>query len=499
GAGRRRGPPAPPARSAPTTASLERYLAENAGREFIESADESWVTGGWRSERWRFWHVFDHKTQNLAEMVSAAVQQRLGVRRRFPAGLEPRFGSQWWALTWPAVLAVLADVRRHPKRLGFFRTVWVPDEMVFQTYVAALLPPGAIAGFGLTHYQFTNRGKPIVFHEDHADYVRTLNRFFFRKISPEAPALRAACLARAAAPDDGAPLDRSGAPQDHYRLTLQAQTRYPPPGALFHREQFVDQMQPVLAAATDPYLVLLGPPDLARRLAARLPAPPFAALGAVFSPEEVDLGPGRAALGGLRRTDTAIRDQHPALWLVRLRDRLRAEGSGVPALVWAPTDQRRLLSFVARDPAALVIGLPPLTGDPARDRDALVARSLGPGRMRAARLPLGLPPEQLRAAVLDTGSAASPEASQPAMSGLAPRAAPGLRPPDLVLPWGGDPGAEARARRRAELAAGLAACRFRDAAWFPALAAALAAAYDPVEGVAAEAGAPAAAAPEAVR
>ena len=54
--------------------------------------------------------------------------------------------------------------------------------------------------------------------------------------------------------------------------------------------------------------------------------------------------------------------------------------------------------------------------------------------------------------------------------------APGapLPPPDLVLPWGGDPGPATRDRRRRGLEAGLAACRFRDAAWFPALAAALA-------------------------
>ena len=57
--------------------------------------------------------------------------------------------------------------------------------MVFQTYVRALVPKEAIAGFGLTHFQFTNRGKPVVYHEDHADYIRTLNRFFFRKIRPK--------------------------------------------------------------------------------------------------------------------------------------------------------------------------------------------------------------------------------------------------------------------------------------------------------------------------
>ena len=170
-------------------ASLERFLAENAGREFIESEDETWITGGWRAERWRFWHVFDHKTQNLAEHLSARLQKALGVRRRFPKGLAPRFGSQWWALTWPAAQAILADVRRDPKRLGFFRTVWIPDEMVFQTYVHALVPKGAIAGFGLTHFQFTNLGKPVVFHDDHEGYVRSLERFFVRKASPEATAL----------------------------------------------------------------------------------------------------------------------------------------------------------------------------------------------------------------------------------------------------------------------------------------------------------------------
>ena len=171
-------------------ASLERFLTERDGGEFIESEDESWITGGWRAERWRYWHWFDHKTQRPLEWLSARIQKYAGVRRSFPAGLEPRFGSQWWTLSWPVLQAILADIRRQPKRLDFFRTVWIPDEMVFQTYVNALVPREAIAGFALTHFQFTNRGKPIVFHDDHADYVRGLGRFFVRKVSPEATALR---------------------------------------------------------------------------------------------------------------------------------------------------------------------------------------------------------------------------------------------------------------------------------------------------------------------
>ena len=199
-------------------ASLERFLVERDGGEFIESEDESWITGGWRAERWRFWHWFDHKTQRPLEAASARIQKYLGVRRSFPAGLEPRFGSQWWTLSWPVIQAILADIRRQPKRLDFFRSVWIPDEMVFQTYVNALVPREAIAGFALTHFQFTNRGKPIVFHDDHAGYVAALGRFFVRKVSPEAAALRAACLARAAAPDDGRRIGPPHARRGDYNL-----------------------------------------------------------------------------------------------------------------------------------------------------------------------------------------------------------------------------------------------------------------------------------------
>ena len=77
-------------------------------------------------------------------------------------------------------------------------------------------------------------------------------------------------------------------------------------------------------------------------------------------------------------------------------------------------------------------------------------------------LPLGLPPERLRAAVLDVGAADSPDIALWLAAGVAPREAPDLRAPDLVLAWGGAPGARAAARRRDELARGLAACRFRD-------------------------------------
>jgi hypothetical protein len=99
--------------------------------------------------------------------------------------------------------------------------------------------------------------------------------------------------------------------------------------------------------------------------------------------------------------------------------------------------------------------------------------------------------------VLDVGAVASPDIALWLASGMAPPEAPDLRAPDLVLAWGGAPGEKAAARRRDEFARALANCRLRDAPWFPALQAALEAAYDPDVGIAGAA--PAAAALEAVR
>ena len=212
--------------------------------------------------------------------------------------------------------------------------------------------------------------------------------------------------------------------------------------------------------------------------------------------------PGRARRPAPRRHG----DPRPAPGaLARPGARPRRAGRGAGASPGRRPTSARLLAAVLRDPAALVVALPPLSGDPARDREALLRAPASARRGGgAAGLPLGLPAggaargrasrsARPRAPTSRSGWSRARRRRRPATSrrcrGPASRAAAApsgsragapLPPPDLVLPWGGDPGAgDPRRAAGAELAAALAACRFRDAAWFPALAAALAAADDP--------------------
>lgn len=463
-------------------AALERYLAENAGREFIEVADKSWIGNGWRDERWQYRFWFDHKTQHGAEWLSFQAQRLLGLRRRFPEGLAPRFGSQWWALTWDTCRAMLLDMARDPERLDFFRTVWIPDEMVIQTWVAALVQPDEIAGHGLTHFQFTNRGKPVVFHDDHIDYVPTLDSFFVRKVSPRATRLRAACLAIAGAADDGAPFGPIWLRRADYWMKVVAQTYYPGPGQVFYANQRVGEIDSVLASADTPYVVVLGPPALTSAVVAALPQTGLVRLGAVFDPAEVDLGreagegdgsegPPRAGIGGLARTDTAIRDMHPALFLARLRARCQA----VPVLAWSPFHAPALLEAVLRDPSALVVACLPFTGDAERDRRLLAHASRGDDDW-LARVPdsafAGIDPGRVARARLDCLAEAGGDWMHWLGRDLFYLMQDGTylhRSAMIAMPW--TPAGSLNAlQRRQMFEASLGSCRFVSSHWFRGLA-----------------------------
>lgn len=171
---------------------LKQFLVWHPGKEFIECVDpekKPWVVQGLVKERFLHHHWFSWRDQRPLFEWSLATQKKLGIKRRLPNQLKAYFGSQWWALTWPTVKQVLALSRQGSIR-RFFKTTWVPDEMFFQTLVAAVAPEQAIAGTSLTFYHFDHTGKPLTLYNDHFDFLRKQNFFFARKLSPQAGQLR---------------------------------------------------------------------------------------------------------------------------------------------------------------------------------------------------------------------------------------------------------------------------------------------------------------------
>ncbi|HVV94588.1 MAG TPA: beta-1,6-N-acetylglucosaminyltransferase [Hyphomicrobiales bacterium] len=243
-------------------AQLRRFLAERPEAEFIQCRDESWILGGLRRDRWLYHHVWNEQRHRWLFRRSHELQRALGLKRRLPEGLAPRFGSQWWCLTRETCEAILDHIARRPADYAFFRTVWVPDEMCLQTLVGALVPAERIADCTLTFYQFSNYGKPLVFYDDHADYLTSLDYFFARKIAPEAEGLWRLLAAGAAAADDGAPIERIGAPDHRYAAAMRARGLLNRAGRLFAEDEAAAQGPGWLGPVPPP---ALAPPATAGR------------------------------------------------------------------------------------------------------------------------------------------------------------------------------------------------------------------------------------------
>jgi hypothetical protein len=174
---------------------LKRLLGTQPGQrqEFIESvpiSERRWVRGGLNRERFEYRHFFNERRYPQLFTASWTLQRDIGLVKRVPRGLEIHLGSQWWCLTSQTLFRLREFLRDRPEVLRFFKTVWIPDESFFQTVVRAVAASSSITGKTLTHYVFSDYGKPIVYFDEHqSDLVRT-GLYFGRKISPTATGLR---------------------------------------------------------------------------------------------------------------------------------------------------------------------------------------------------------------------------------------------------------------------------------------------------------------------
>lgn len=181
-------------------AELSDYLDAHPQTEFIEVHGAEWIVAGMRQARYEHYHIFNKRKRPRLFFYFHVLQKWLGVKRAVPAGLAPRFGSQWWTLTWPVCARVLELLDADPRILRFFRTTWIPDELMLQTLVGHLVPDSAIAGHNLTFSQFDGTGQPLMFVDCDRDLLSEIPRFFARKIHPGAAGLRRHFLTLAGAP-----------------------------------------------------------------------------------------------------------------------------------------------------------------------------------------------------------------------------------------------------------------------------------------------------------
>lgn len=105
------------------------------GKEFIDykvSSKEDWDFVG-RYEKFHFGHTPFLK--ELSSIFYRRIMKPLHWKRRFPYGLTPYAGSNWWILTRECIDCILEFIKNHKRYSPFFQLTNCPDEIFFQSIV----------------------------------------------------------------------------------------------------------------------------------------------------------------------------------------------------------------------------------------------------------------------------------------------------------------------------------------------------------------------------
>jgi len=175
------------------SAEYAKTFLDRENVDYIESFDffkSDWIKTGIKQERLIYRHYFNERTRKWLFYASMNLQERLGLTRPVPEGLEIQIGSQWWCLRRQTIEALLDYCDRNPAVLRFFSTTWIPDETMFQTLVRHLVPDHEIRTRTLTFLMFSDYGLPLTFYNDHYDLLLSQDYLFARKISPQAMQLK---------------------------------------------------------------------------------------------------------------------------------------------------------------------------------------------------------------------------------------------------------------------------------------------------------------------
>lgn len=163
-----------------SNAEIHDFFLEHAGRSFIQHfplPSDGWAGGG--LDRIETWHL-----RVRGRRVRIRPHPRLGLERRFPAGLRPFGGSAYWNLTRACTEYVHEFVRCHGAYTRFFRLVDVPDEIFFQTIVLNSPFREEVVDDDLRYLRWkdpeTAGGPAVLGREDYDDLLRS-EKLFARK------------------------------------------------------------------------------------------------------------------------------------------------------------------------------------------------------------------------------------------------------------------------------------------------------------------------------
>ena len=163
--------------------AIAKFFAANAGTEFMEAFPLD-QPNRWTDQGGAF--------QAMARVNRYTVTLRsrtlhLKLPRRFYRGWKPHGGSQWWALSRPAIDWIAGYLARHSALPRYYRHTFIPDESMFQTMLANS-PFAGKADSQALHYidwERPNPKFPRTLDDEDFNRLQAAPNLFARKLNAE--------------------------------------------------------------------------------------------------------------------------------------------------------------------------------------------------------------------------------------------------------------------------------------------------------------------------
>jgi hypothetical protein len=128
---------------------ISRFFGVHADRPVMEVwrlPSERWANEDFGRERYLYWNIRLGRRflpilgprrfrKPWLDRAWNGVARHAGLMRRFPCGMTPYGGFQWWAMTYNCAVHVVRFIAENAAYRRFFRWVKLPDEMYIQTIV----------------------------------------------------------------------------------------------------------------------------------------------------------------------------------------------------------------------------------------------------------------------------------------------------------------------------------------------------------------------------
>jgi hypothetical protein len=162
---------------------------------WMQLPTSSWSGGG--LYRYQVWHVrIGDRTIRLPRNPHALTRtgrgwsrllHRLGVLRRFPRGMAPFGGSAFWGMSRDSMAYVTGFSDANPSFTEYFRHVFCPDEMFFQTILMNSPLRSSVVGNDLRYIRWdpaTSYAHPVTLTTADLPDMMASGALFARKFDP---------------------------------------------------------------------------------------------------------------------------------------------------------------------------------------------------------------------------------------------------------------------------------------------------------------------------